>query len=303
MINTPVVILIFNRPELTKQVFERIRQIKPKTFLVIADGPRLEKIGESEKCQNAREITEDIDWNCEVFRNYSDINLGCGLRVSSGLDWVFNNVDRAIILEDDCLPNSDFFRFCEELLEIYKDDEKITMISGMNYCSDIYRDIPSYCFSCLPGIWGWATWKRAWKIYDYDMKLFPKCSQSNYLDHIFNNINYQKYWNQVFKRIFDVDCKFTWDYQWLFAQWIHGGLAIVPNVNLVSNIGHGSDATHTKKKSKISNLPTAKITFPLTHPLIKSRNLVKDDIIQRRFFSRNMVYQWLKKFYDMVKDN
>jgi hypothetical protein len=297
MLDTPIAIFIFNRPDLTAIVFECIRQVKPKTLLVVADGPRQEKSGEIENCQKTRAITELIDWDCDVLRNYSEVNLSCGLRVSSGLDWVFEQVDRAIILEDDCLPNLEFFQFCEELLDIYKDENTITMISGMNYYSDICPDIPSYYFSCLPGIWGWATWKRAWELYDYEMKLFPKIAKSNYLDHIFTNIHHQKYWHLVFKKIFDADQKFTWDYQWIFAQWIHGGLAIVPHVNLVSNIGHGPDATHTKKKSKISNLPTEKIYFPLIHPLVQSRNLKMDDIIQKKFFSKNIFYRFLKSFY------
>jgi hypothetical protein len=294
MINVPIVILIFNRPDLTAKVFERVRQVKPKTLLVVADGPRATKEGESVKCQETRAITEQIDWECKVFRNYSDVNLGCGLRVSSGIDWVFEQVERAIILEDDCLPNLDFFRFCEELLEKYQDESHVTMISGTNFLSGQTINSESYYFSCLPAVWGWATWRRAWKLYDYNMKFFPQFSKFKGLDYIFSDTNHQKYWFNILKDTYDADKKVTWDFQWVYAQWSHGGLAIVPSVNLVSNIGYGEDATHTKKKSKLSNIPTSEITFPLKHPLLLSRNLKMDILIQNKVFMKNLLYRIAK---------
>jgi hypothetical protein len=304
MSNTPIVLLIFNRPDLTAKVFGRIKQVKPKTLLIVADGPRIDKAGEIEKCQKTRIVTEAIDWDCEVFRNYSDINLGCGLRVSSGIDWVFEQVDRAIILEDDCLPNLDFFRFCEELLEKYQDDSQITMISGTNFLSGQTITSDSYYFSCLPAVWGWATWRRAWKLYDYNMKLFPQFSELKGLDYIFSDIEHQKYWLNVLKDTYEADKKVTWDFQWIYAQWSHGGVAIVPSINLVSNIGYREDATHTKRKSKLANIPTSKINFPLDHPVIQSRNLRIDNSIQNSIFKNNIFYEILKKtvqYFDFHK--
>jgi hypothetical protein len=290
MINTPIVLLVFNRPDLTAMIFERIKKIKPKTLLVVADGPRQEKLGEIEKCKKTRKITEEIDWDCEVFRNYSDINLGCGLRVSSGIDWVFEQVEKAIILEDDCLPNLDFFCFCEELLEKYQDDSHITMISGTNFLSGQTVNSDSYYFSCLPAVWGWATWRRAWKLYDYNMKLFPQFSEFKGLDYIFSDTKHQKHWFDILKDTYEADKKVTWDFQWIYAQWSYGGLAIVPSVNLVSNIGYREDATHTKKKSKLSNIPTSEMAFPLKHPLLLSRNLKIDVSIQNKVFMKNLLH-------------
>jgi hypothetical protein len=301
MFDTPIVILIFNRPDLTEHVFKRIREVKPKTLLVVADGPRSEKEGESEKCKQTKEITELIDWECNVYRNYSDVNLGCGLRVSSGLDWVFEQVDRAIILEDDCLPSLDFFRFCEELLEKYCNNEQITMISGSNYFSELSPNVSSYYFSSLSSIWGWATWRRAWRLYDYDMKLFPSFSELNFLDHVFSNKDHQKYWHEILDKIFKADKKITWDYQWIYAQWSHGGLGIVSNVNLVSNIGFRADATHTKGESSLSNMPTMSLDFPLKHPAILSRNLKMDDLSQRRLYIKGLHHKLFKKIMSYLK--
>lgn len=298
---TPVVLLIFNRPDLTRKVFDIVRQAKPKRLLVVADGPRIHKNGELEKCQITREITEAIDWECETSRNYSDSNLGCGKRVSSGLDWVFTQVDKAIILEDDCIPDISFFQFCENLLDTYEADERITMISGMNYCSSIYSPAQSYYFSCHPGIWGWATWRRAWNLYDYEMQDFPKISQTDYLDYIFSNTSHQKFWHSVFEEMYEASEKVTWDYQWLFAQWANNGMAIAPSINLVSNIGHGSDATHTKIKSKIAELATSEMTFPLIHPTFVSRNLRLDNIVQSKFLYKKCYYKFIKLVKKYVK--
>jgi hypothetical protein len=301
MIDTPVVLLIFNRPDLTESVFGQIRKAKPKTLLIVADGPRFNKVGEFEKCKQTRKITEEIEWDCKVLRNYSDVNLGCGLRISSGLDWVFEQVDRAIILEDDCLPNQDFFRFCEEMLEKYHENTNITMICGNNFFSSQSKDFESYYFSCLPDVWGWATWKRAWKFYDYKMSIYPTFSDLNFLDYIFSNVNEQKYWYKIFDSIYESKNKTTWDYQWVFTQWIHGGLSIIPKVNLVSNIGYGLSATHTKWKNKLANVPTLKLDFPLVHPVILSRNLKKDSQTHRKIYMGSLWYRLLKDFFSYFK--
>ena len=166
---TPIVFLIFNRPDTTKRVFEAIRQAKPKKLLVVADGPRDDRQGEAEKCAAVRSIIDTVDWDCKVLTNYADVNLGCGLRVSSGLDWVFEQVEEAIILEDDCLPHPSFFPFCEEMLDLYRHDERIMHIAGTNSLEEWKSDVQSYHFSYTGGIWGWATWQRAWKYYHFKM--------------------------------------------------------------------------------------------------------------------------------------
>ncbi len=184
LIKTPVVVIIFKRTDTTEKVFEAIRLAKPPKLFVIADGPRADHPGEAEKCEAARAIIERVDWECEVLKNYSDTNLGCAKRVSSGLDWVFSNVEEAIILEDDCVPHLTFFPFCEELLEKYRYDTRIASISGQNVQFGRERTNYSYYFSRYNHCWGWATWRRAWQHFDFDMKLWPEIKKGHLLDDI-----------------------------------------------------------------------------------------------------------------------
>jgi len=284
MLKTPVTFLIFNRPDTTEKVFEEIRRARPPKLLIVADGPRVDKSGEAEKCRAARAIIERVDWPCEVLTNYSDTNLGCKRRVSSGLDWVFDNVEEAIILEDDCLPHPTFFRFCEELLERFRNDERIMMISGDNFQFGRNRTQHSYYFSHYCHIWGWASWRRAWKYYDIDMKLWPLIRDGMWLNGIFRNRNTVRYWRKIFDSVYQGKID-TWDYQWVFACLIQGSLSILPNLNLVSNIGFGLNATHTTGKSKFSNMQIAAISFPLEHPSFILRDDIADIFTEKYQFN------------------
>ena len=183
-LKTPVAFIIFKRPEETQRVFAEIRKVKPPKLLVVADGPRPDKPGEDRQCAAARAIIEQVDWECEVLQNYADRNLGCRLRVSSGLDWVFDTVEEAIIIEDDCLPHPTFFRFAEELLERYRDDSRIMSISGQNVQFGRKRTDYSYYFSRYNHCWSWASWRRAWQYYDVEMKIWPKIRDSSFLKNI-----------------------------------------------------------------------------------------------------------------------
>lgn len=262
---TPITIIIFNRPEETKKVFDIIKKIKPETLLVVADGPRNEK--ERILCLETRAVVEKIDWKCDLKRNYSETNLGCRKRVSSGLDWVFQEVDRSIILEDDCVPSMSFFRFCDELLVRYENDEKIMHISGNLFQQNNtkFQNTDSYFFSIIPHIWGWATWRRAWKNYDVDIKNWPTLKASGVLKDHFKHHGGYEYWSGVWDQYHEnlID---SWDGQWFFACAKNSGYCINPTVNLVSNIGFNDNATHTRKNSWLANLPTQTIAFPLHHP-------------------------------------
>jgi SAM-dependent methyltransferase len=256
-LSTPIAFFIFNRPDLTSIVFEVIRQTKPKTLLVVADGPRFPE--EAEKCQQARRtVIEKVDWNCQVLTNFSEKNLGCKHRVSSGLDWVFGEVEEAIILEDDCLPTQSFFYFCQALLDYYRDDERVMHISGNNFQFDQSRTEYSYYFSKYPHIWGWASWRRAWKYYDVSMKTWLKYKDLGIVSSICEDPYEQKYWIDIFDRVYSgaVD---TWDCQWVYTCWCQNGLAVLPNSNLVSNIGFRPDATHVSSESPLAQLPTSDI--------------------------------------------
>jgi hypothetical protein len=264
-LTTPVAFLIFTRPDTTARVFKEIARAKPPKLMVVADGPCPDRPGEAERCAAARAIIEQVDWECEVLTNYADSNMGCKRRVSSGLDWVFATVEEAIILEDDCLPHPTFFRFCQELLEQYRDDERVMHISGNDMTVKKPRIKWSYYYSKRPNCWGWASWRRAWKYYDVELKLWPEIRDSGWLkDILINPLVVQKRTNilqKTYKNQID-----TWDYQWNFACWIQNGLSILPKENLITNIGFREDATHTKGGTSPLLGTAIPMSFPLVHP-------------------------------------
>lgn len=269
-LTTPVALLVFNRPETTARVFAAIRKARPQLLLVVADGPRPERPDDLQKCTEVRAIVEQIDWPCEILRNYSESNLGCRLRVSSGLDWVFSQVEEAIILEDDCLPDPTFFRFCQEMLDLYRLDDRITMISGANLLGEWKSAVQSYHFSTNGGIWGWASWRRAWQHYDVDMSLWREPTSRLKVSDVLGGGQRFRMRAIEFDRAAagNID---TWDYQWSFAQLLQSGLAVVSAVNLISNIGFNVDATHTVNPRTIyAELPTIPSRFPLNVNLLTS---------------------------------
>lgn len=281
---TPVAFIVFNRPDTTGKVFEAIRQAKPPLLLVIADGARASKSGEAEKCAATRAIIDGVDWECEVRTNYSDVNLGCKRRVSSGLDWVFSEVEEAIILEDDCLPAPSFFLFCENLLEKYRYDERIAMISGDRFW-DNQSNNASYQFSKYGGIWGWASWRRAWQQYDVEMKTWPEYKQSGLIDSFFDSDSERKFWSKIFDVAYSGGID-TWDHQWVYSRWIQGGLDISPSLNLVSNIGFRPDGTHTTANDNLlADMPVEDI-WEIKHPTATIRNKALDDYVFNEIYNR-----------------
>jgi len=263
--DTPVLFLIFNRPDTTRQVFDEIRKARPEQLYVAADGPRKDRSADYELCKKTREIIQQVDWDCKVFTCFRDENLGCKRSVSSAIDWFFSHVEEGIILEDDCVPDQSFFPFCQELLKRYRDDTRIMMISGNNFQFGKRRTDYSYYFSKYVHIWGWATWRRAWKYYDIDMKSWPEIKEGGWLKDILKDQKAVKFWEKIFENthLGKID---TWDYEWVFSCWIQNGLSILPNVNLVRNIGFDGNATHTKGKNKQSDLPVSSIQVPLKNP-------------------------------------
>lgn len=280
-LNTPIVLIIYKRPESTQLVFDKISEAKPTQLFVIADGPRVES--ESTLCEKARAILTQVDWPCDIKINYSDINLGCMQRVSSGLDWVFSQVESAIILEDDCLPNLSFFYFCQELLNYYQQDQRIWTISGNNFQDGIKRTDFSYFFSKYPLIWGWATWKRAWEHFDANLTSWSEEFALEIIQSVCEDEHEQQYRLHRFKDITQGRLD-AWAPRWLFTCWANNGLSVIPEVNLVSNIGFGSQGTHTlNAKSKYANLKTYDLNV-IRHPNMIYRNLVADKYMYDHFF-------------------
>jgi hypothetical protein len=286
--STPILFLVFNRPDVTQKVFNRIREVKPKYLFIAADGARIDKEGEVEKCLKVRKIIDQIDWECEVKTLFREKNLGCKIAVSSAISWFFEHVEDGIILEDDCLPHYSFFNFCENLLEKYRDDKRVMMISGSNFqCGNSYGD-GSYYFSRFAHIWGWATWKRAWKLYDVETKNFSKFIEQNKFDEvIFDHEELKRKWigdmNRVANNIIN-----TWDYQWSYAVFSNFALSATPNVNLISNIGFAhQDATFTQGfDPMVANLPASEIA-EIIHPTFVMPSRKADDYIAKNIYFRS----------------
>lgn len=295
-LTTPVAFIIFNRPDTTERVFAEIAKARPPKLLVVADGARTTKIGEADKVAATRAIINRVDWDCEVLTNYSEVNLGCKRRVSSGIDWVFQQVQEAIILEDDCLPDPTFFRFCQEMLERYRFDQRIGMISGDNFQFGRKRNNDSYYFSKYVHIWGWATWRDRWQgSYDVELNKWPVIRDGGWLVDILGSAGEAASWSKTFENTYKgkVD---TWDYQWVFANWIEGRINVMPNVNLISNIGFGAEATHTVSFSHLAEISTSSITFPLIHPIGFVRNAEADHFT----FGNSINVPIYKKIYNKL---
>lgn len=291
---TPVLLLIYNRSEETKKVFNKIRDVKPKYLYISADGPKIEKEGDQENCNKTREIINQIDWNCELKTNLNQKNLGCKIGVSSGISWFFQHVDEGIILEDDCVPDQSFFRFCTEMLKKYRDNNKVMHIGGTNFQDGVKRGNASYYFSIYNPVWGWATWKRAWNLYDVNIKNYPQFVSSNTFVNMFPNQKDQNYWNKYFAQVYN-NQKDTWDYQWTFTIWYNNGLSVIPNKNLVTNIGFGQNATHTLLNSDLANRPTENIE-KIIHP----DSLIADKVADSYTFRKYMKISKLRKFLQLL---
>lgn len=288
--------MIFNRPDTTYQVFESIRKIKPKKLFVSADGPRTNRPGEDEKCRLTRDVVKRIDWDCELHTNFSDTNLGCKKGVTKGINWFFGNVDEGIILEDDCLADESFFRLCSELLEKYRDEEKIMHIGGVNFQDGIKRGDASYYFSRYCHVWGWATWKRAWAKYDVTIGSYDENSYHEKVAGIIPDKDIREYYKKYFSLVKNNQLD-TWDYQWVWTVWSNNGLSIIPNANLVTNIGFGEEATHTTDTSNdLSNIKKESISG-IVHP----GNVAPDNEADRYTYLTKMKKSKLSKLISLIK--
>jgi len=264
--NTPILLIVYNRPELTLKVFNKIRELKPKYLFIAADGPNPKKQDDKEKCKQARKIINFIDWPCKVKTKFRKNNLGCALSVSSAITWFFDNIEEGIILEDDCLPSYSFFYFCENLLEKYKKNKDVMVISGTNLLKSWKYSIQDYHFSRQINFWGWATWRRAWKKYSHDLSYLK---DRNIQEKIKSSIKNKSYYKYLLKKIDKVKNNKidSWGYRWMATCYANNGKIIIPSKNLVKNIGFSSDALHTKNPfSWMAKIKTHELKFPLRDP-------------------------------------
>jgi len=276
---TAILLLAFNRPDTTRQVFEAIRKARPPRLYVAADGPRPDCPRDAGLCAEVRRIATAVDWPCEIQTLLQTRNLGCRFGPETGLDWFFDREVEGIILEDDCLPDQTFFRFCEELLERYRGEAKVMMISGHCCHYGDRHDSASYRFSRNVHIWGWATWRRAWQQHqDRELRQWPALRDSPWLLRIGDgHRDFRNCWTAIFDQLRASEGPVTWDYQWRFSCWACDTLTIVPSCNLVKNIGFGEDATHTKDDGGGGGgLPAEAIAFPLVHPTGRERDVAAD---------------------------
>ncbi len=267
MIETPVLLLIFNRPDTALKVFNVIREAKPKKLFIAADGPRSDKPMDKELCIKTRSIIHNVDWDCEVRTLFREENMGCGIAIYEAINWFFSYEEQGIILEDDCLPHPTFFYFCEEMLNYYRDDLEVFNISGSNNQFGRHRGDGSYYFSKYGHTWGWATWQRAWKNFDREIPDYP---------NVIESIEIESYWKNIFQSVYINKNIDIWDYQWLFYIRKNKAKAVVPNKNLILNIGFDSTATHTNtlptwfKKYKLDKKGITNIVHP-TSKLINKK--------------------------------
>lgn len=274
----PVLIVGFNRPDLLKQVLDEVRKARPKHLFLALDYPRPSRPDDIPRYEECKKVFEQIDWDCEVKRNYASANMGCGGRMQSAISWMFEYVDRGVILEDDIVANPSFFRFCGELLERYKDDTRVGMISGCDehrHMSKIKTFGDSYFFDRMNNITGWATWRRAWQKYDPLLKDWPFIRENNLLDNIFHNKHILKCHRKWIDDLYYGRAK-TWAGKWTFAMYKENFLAIHPVKNLVTHIGTMSSRVEEGKSTTCStldrmgswpdNLPRFPLQFPLQHP-------------------------------------
>ena len=284
LFDTPILFLVFNRPGTTEQVFQKIRAIRPRQLFVSADGPRLSKKNEQIQCEETRSIIKNIDWDCTLKTNFSEKNLGCRAGVSSGINWFFDNVGEGIILEDDCLPDLSFFHFCQSLLAHYRGDSRIMHIGGANFQDGQRFGTGSYYFSSFTHVWGWATWKRAWMKYDVEMKSYPQCLREGNFLQLFPDPVIRRYWKRNFDLVYE-QRKDTWDFQWQYAAALHHGLAVIPNKNLISNIGFDQSATHTINHfHSLANRPTERLD-EIVHPSLIRAEQTADSYTFKKYLS------------------
>ena len=308
---TPVLFIVFNRFDTTRIVFDQIRKQTPKQLFIAADGPRKYIQDEKIKCDFIKNwLIANIDWDCRIHTLFRKENIGCGRGPFTAINWFFEHVNEGIILEDDCIPADSFFKFCEENLNRYRNNDNISIISGNNFLPSKSAQFSSdYYFSVFPSTWGWATWKRTWEGYKFIVPKWSYQEEISLKKFLFSDYKYSQWWINQLHCMQNAKPEDMWDFQFYFHCMKRKQLAIIPKVNLVSNIGFGESATHTTdKQSNIANLPTYELEFPLRHPEKIERNYEADLFVQKLLFGEvepvspvRQFKRWLKKSINIPK--
>lgn len=289
-LSVPISFHIFNRPDSTRKVFEAIRSARPEKLFVTADGPRADIASDAQKCSETRAIIDSIDWDCDLVTRFSDENRGSFKSTSEGITHVFQEVDRAIFLEDDCIPHPTFFRYCHELLDYYENDERVALIAGTNFLFGKHATPYSYHFSRYTHMWGWAAWKRTWDKVDLEMQNWPAFRDVGGLNARFRNKHEILYWQGIMQGMYEGKTGPHWDYLLILSMFINNSLAVKPAVNLINNSGFGEESTHFRSKTLMHEVATTAMEFPLSHPPGINRHVAADDYVEARVFSRGWRY-------------
>jgi len=301
MFETPILLITFNRPDTTQQTFNVIRSVRPRHLFVAADGPRPHRPDDAERCAATRAIIRQVDWDCNVRTLFRDENRGCGHGPAEAITWFFGQVEAGIVLEDDCLPDPSFFPFCETLLKQYRNDPSVAMITGTNALMRWNDQHCSYFFSYMAQSLGWASWRRAWQAFDYRMSAWTRAAGRQTIRLTLERRAYFEHFQAHFDAYQRTQPDDVWDFQWLFARWLHGGRTIVPARNLIRNIGFNADATHSfYENDLLANLPLSTLPFPLTPP---ARPLDKlfDWYLFERFYNHRKRPLWKKIVLKLIR--
>jgi len=280
-----VLFLVFNRPETTRVVFEAIRRVRPARLYVAADGPRRDISEEKHICSQVRRIATDVDWPCQVKTMFRENNLGCGRAVSEAITWFFGEEEEGIVIEDDVLPSSDFFSYCQCLLKRYRTTRRVMMIAGCNPLLKRFPSQYSYDFANSAVAWGWASWRRAWDYYDYNMAKWPIWRDANGLVQVPQTTRYfPLIWGELYEFGYQKKVD-TWDYQWSFAINHNRGVIAIPRSNLVVNLGQGDKATHTRQMAAwAKRLHHCALPGEYRHPPQVIANMIIDRRIEKVVF-------------------
>ncbi len=296
--SVPILLIGFNRPRFIEQVLLVLRQVQPSCLYVACDGPRPSHASDPERCLQVRQLCRPqpqglVDWECQIHYRWNEVNQGCRATVVNALDWLFDQENEAIILEDDIVPDPSFFPYCKELLERYREDARIGCVAANNHQRIPPADGSSYRFSIYSHGWGWATWKRAWACYDRDLSGWPAFRDAGWLEQL-GDAQFTRVWRQWLEQLAQGPNPSTWDVIWQFSCWQQGFLTVLPAVELVENIGFGPDATHTlDQRSPLG--PRGSLPLPLVHPQVFLPDRVRDADTFQRLYRKKLASETLRK--------
>ena len=283
-LTTPILFLTYKRFDTAKKVFDSIKKAQPKKLYFVSNAPKNNDFEEYKKISKVRSLVDQIDWDCNVITLFREEYLDVKQSITNSIDWFFLLEEKGIILEDDCVPVQSFYTFCQDLLSYYENDNEVYSIGGCCFFEDLNLPENEYRFSKHAYIWGWATWRRAWKKYDLKMSQWPNYKNTKSFKSIFRNKLIRYYWINIFNSVYRGQIN-TWDYQWVYSVWLNNGITIIPNRNLITNIGFGNDSNFTNDKNSIeANMKVSEVKFPLKHIDNKIINSIDQKYVEKYIY-------------------